>query len=395
MTTTYETDYDEVRNALTYLDPNDRETWWKVGAALKSEFDEGGRSLWEDWSRSYPKWNERESNAQWKSFKYGHIHIGTLFHMAKANGFTFSQNYRNPTAEEIAHREAAWAVKREVQDAWDSASKQHAQRTANTVWNSRNTRPADAAFPYLQNKGIAAPAVLAHVRINTYNGKEQLVIPMYDRPNHIVNRQAIDANGGKFFLPGGEVGGAYGKIAAPNADWTGGVYLAEGFATAASIHMATGKPVVIAFNAGNLPKVAAKMAQMLPENTPIYIAADNDASQTGIKKAAEAAQVLGSRARVVMHEFTGDEIARFQARHGQDSLPSDFNDLHELQGLEAVQSALNRPLAPETLPETAVRHEEVREHNNAQAIVGLTRPKYSSFLKPNWAKSTTSKSAIQ
>ena len=144
MTTTYETDYDEVRNALTYLDPNDRETWWKVGAALKSEFDEGGRSLWEDWSRSYPKWNERESNAQWKSFKYGHIHIGTLFHMAKANGFTFSQSYRAPTAEETAHREAAWAVKREVQDAWDSASKQHAQRTANTVWNSRNTRPADA-----------------------------------------------------------------------------------------------------------------------------------------------------------------------------------------------------------------------------------------------------------
>ena len=112
MTTTYETDYDEVRNALTYLDPNDRETWWKVGAALKSEFDEGGRSLWEDWSRNYPKWNERESNAQWKSFKYGHIHIGTLFHMAKANGFTFSQNYRAPSAEEIAHREAAWAVTR-------------------------------------------------------------------------------------------------------------------------------------------------------------------------------------------------------------------------------------------------------------------------------------------
>lgn len=355
MTTTYETDYDEVRNALSYLDPNDRETWWKVGAALKSEFDEGGRSLWEDWSRSYPKWNERESNAQWKSFKYGHIHIGTLFHMAKANGFTFSQSYRAPSAEEIAHREAAWAVKREVQAAWDSAAKQHAQRTANTVWNSRNTRPADAAFPYLQNKGIADPAVLSHVRINAYNGKEQLVIPMYDRPNHIVNRQAIDANGGKFFLPGGEVSGAYGKIAAPNSDWTGGVYLAEGFATAASIHTATGKPVVIAFNAGNLPKVAAKMAQILPENTPIYIAADNDASQTGIKKAAEAAQVLGSRARVVMPEFTGDEIARFQQKHGQDSLPSDFNDLHELQGLETVKAALNTPLAPDRLPETEIK----------------------------------------
>lgn len=371
MTTTYETDYDEVRNALTYLDPNDRETWWKVGAALKSEFDEGGRSLWEDWSRSYPKWNERESNAQWKSFKYGHIHIGTLFHMAKANGFTFSQSYRAPSAEEIAHREAEWAVKREVQDAWDKVSRDHAARTANIVWENANTRPADAGFPYLSDKGITDPAVLANARINRFKDEDRLVIPMYDRPNHIVNRQAIDANGGKFFLPGGEVGGAYGKIAAPNSDWTGGVYLAEGFATAASIHMATGKPVVIAFNAGNLPKVAAKMAAMLPKNAPVYIAADNDASQTGIKKAAEAAQVLGNRARVVMPEFTGDEIARFQQKHGQDSLPSDFNDLHELRGLDAVQSALNRPLAPETLPETALRHEEVREHNNAQVIAGL------------------------
>ena len=355
MTTTYETDYDEVRNALTYLDPNDRETWWKVGAALKSEFDEGGKSLWEDWSRSYPKWNERESNAQWKSFKYGHIHIGTLFHMAKANGFTFSQNYRNPTAEEIAHREAEWAVKREVQDAWDKVSRDHAARTANIVWENANTRPADAGFPYLSDKGITDPAVLANARINRFKDEDRLVIPMYDRPNHIVNRQAIDANGGKFFLPGGEVGGAYGKIAAPNSDWTGGVYLAEGFATAASIHMATGKPVVIAFNAGNLPKVAAKMAAILPKNAPVYIAADNDASQTGIKKAAEAAQVLGNRARVVMPEFTGDEIARFQQKHGQDSLPSDFNDLHEIQGLEAVKTALNTPLSPDRLPETEIR----------------------------------------
>lgn len=353
MTTTYETDYDEVHRALTYLNPNDRETWWKVGAALKSEFDEGGRSLWDDWGSLYPKWNQREANAQWKSFKHGHIHIGTLFHMAKDNGFTFSQNYRAPSAEEMAHREAVWAAKREVQAAWDTAAKRHAERTANTVWNSRNTRPADATFPYLQNKGIADPAVLSLVRINTYNGKEQLVIPMYDRPNHIINRQAIDTQGGKFFLPGGEVAGAYGKIAAPNADWTGGVYLAEGFATAASIHTATGKPVVIAFNAGNLPKVAEKMAAMLLDNTPIYIAADNDASQTGIKKAAEAAQILGERAKVVMPEFNEGDIERFKETHGQDSLPSDFNDLHGLNGLEAVKTALSTPLSPDRLPETA------------------------------------------
>lgn len=364
--TMYTSDYDEVRRALYYLDPNDRDTWWKMGAALKSELDESGKALWEDWSRQYPHWKQSESNAQWKSFKHGHINIGTLFHLAQQHGFEHAKTYQAPTAEQIAEREAVWAVKREFQEAWDNVAKQHAAQIANLVWTHANTQPADASFPYLRDKGITDPAILATVRINHYKGKPQLIIPMYDQKDHIINRQAIDAQGGKFFLPNGEVSGAYGRIGDITRETLlNGVYLAEGFATAASIHIATGKPVIIAFNAGNLPKVAEKMAQTLPENTSIYIAADNDISQTGIKKATEAAQILGERAQIVMPEFSQDDIARFQAKHGQDSFPSDFNDLHELHGLAVVQDALNQPLSRDRLPEIAVSNEARETPNEA------------------------------
>ena len=51
--------------------------------------------------------------------------------------------------------------------------------------------------------------------------------------------------------------------------------VAEGFATALSLHMASGKPVVVAFDAGNLPKVAAALRKTY-RKTKLLICADDD-----------------------------------------------------------------------------------------------------------------------
>ena len=53
------------------------------------------------------------------------------------------------------------------------------------------------------------------------------------------------------------------------------IILAEGYATGASLHMGTGKPVAVAFDAGNLEVVAKKLREKYPE-AKITIAADND-----------------------------------------------------------------------------------------------------------------------
>jgi phage/plasmid primase-like uncharacterized protein len=75
--------------------------------------------------------------------------------------------------------------------------------------------------------------------------------------------------------------------------------IAEGYATAASIHEATGNPVAVAFSANNLQPVAHALMQRLVTGKlngcggAITIAADHDENGTGQKYAIEAAQAVG------------------------------------------------------------------------------------------------------
>ena len=42
-------DIDDIRSALSYIDSQDRDTWWQVGAAVKDELGENGYDLWDEW----------------------------------------------------------------------------------------------------------------------------------------------------------------------------------------------------------------------------------------------------------------------------------------------------------------------------------------------------------
>ena len=78
--------------------------------------------------------------------------------------------------------------------------------------------------------------------------------------------------------------------------------MAEGYATAASIYEATGKPVIMLLMQATwlpLPNCCTKTAS----KRPCCDCVDNDASQTGIKKARQAAALLGDRATAIQPEF--------------------------------------------------------------------------------------------
>ena len=110
--------------------------------------------------------------------------------------------------------------------------------------------------------------------------------------------------------------------------------IAEGFATAASIHEATGLPVVIAFNCGNLVSVAKAIRAWLPP-ARIVIAADDDHAtegNPGLTKAREAADLIGATVAVPIFLET-------EARG------TDFNDLAVLRGPEPVAEAIQAALA--------------------------------------------------
>ena len=369
--------YDEIRTALSYIPtPSSYADWYPMAYAIKDALGENGKDLWHDWSRQGDNYKASVAEATWKSAKSkaGGITVATLFKQARDNGYRPEKPYVAPSPEQRARIARERATQDEIWAVYNHVRHQSAARLAHTIWrNAKALTTADLAHPYLQSKGIQDVTAVAGIRINRYKGQNKLVIPIYSRNGQtgnteLVNLQQIEDSGQKRFLAGGQKSGGYAILNGTHADMAQGFYLAEGYATAASVHLATGKPVVIAFDAGNLPVVAASIIERgnLPADTPIYLAADNDrASQKGLTKAAEAAAILGGRAQIRLPEFDARDITVWQQRHGQldadgkEQFPSDFNDLAEIRGMDAVKEALGTPLSAERTAQVAAMQPEI------------------------------------
>ena len=342
-------DYDNIQNALNHIDPQDRETWFRMGAAIKDELGENGFEMWDNWSRQSDNYKQQDAQSVWKSIKVGHIHIASLFKAARENGYRPEKPYTPPSAEELAKRSQIAQEKQQAEAKRIAQAHAKAEKTAYGIWH--NASPANPKHAYAQSKGLDADT-LKGIRQNEYQGKKQLIIPLYSEKK-LVNVQTIDEDGNKKFLNGGQKQGAY-TIIGDFKQNQQGIILAEGFATAASVHEATGKPVVVAFDAGNLRAVSEKLLNVLPENVPVYFAADQDPSQTGLHKAQAAAEVWGERAQILLPEFSPTQIQQYQQEKGTDKVPTDFNDLHKLAGIDAVRERFGLAMVQETEIETEV-----------------------------------------
>lgn len=211
------------------------------------------------------------------------------------------------SSEQSAHKARIEAMKAQ-REAEDISAKADAKERANIIWNAAiDVQP----HAYLDKKGV-----------NAYGIKQSgdaLVIPLRI-DGEIQSLQFINADGSKKFLTGGRIKGCYHSIGKPQDV----IYICEGYATGASIREATGSAVVVAFNAGNLKAVAETLRDKFP-TIKLVVCADDDASGVGVDKANKAALEVG--ADVVVPDF-GDK---------RPDGVSDFNDLHQLQGLEAVK----------------------------------------------------------
>lgn len=360
-------DIDDIRSALSYIDSHDRDTWWQVGAAVKDELGENGYDLWDEWSQRADNYDNRAAKSTWKSLKPGSFSIGTVWKLARQNGWQPAKPYTPPSVEEQARRKAESEARRQAAEQERQQTQQRVKGTAQKIWNS--SRPASLSHPYLAAKGITNPDAIAGLRQNEYKDNDNLIIPvLYE--NEIVNLQSINQDGGKRFLAGGQVQGAYAFIGKAEDVEKVGLVMAEGYATAASIYEATGKPVIIAFDAGNMVAVAERLAQKLPQNVPVVIAVDNDASQTGIKKARQAAALLGDRATAIQPEFSMTLIQQYQKGKGVDEkgrppLPSDFNDLHQLAGLEAVRQTFKEGINLVPKPDISSQEQTIADELEA------------------------------
>jgi len=122
------------------------------------------------------------------------------------------------------------------------------------------------SHPYLDTKQVAS-----HGLRQAEDGR--LMVPVMNAEGQMQSLQFIGEDGSKQFMQGGKVSGGHfvlGDLTEP-----GPVVIAEGYATAATVHELTEKPVIVAFNAGNLQPVAEVYRELHPDRA-IYIAGDND-----------------------------------------------------------------------------------------------------------------------
>lgn len=351
----FSTSLGQVEHALSFIDATDRDTWIKCGMAIKSEFGDAGFDAWDRWSATSDNYSARAAAASWRGFDDGGgITIASLFGLAKDNGYRHNTTDKPtpPTPEEIAQREARIKADAETLAKHRAAAASKAQ----AIWNEQPgaleaTQPSVSEHLYIKRKGImphGAKVYHGSLKIGGMDCNGALMLPM-KLGGKITSLQFINRDGEKRFLPDGEKGGyVIGKIEVGKP-----VCICEGFATGASIHEATGHAVIVAFDAGNMKKLASALRANRPE-VAIVLCADDDESGTGQRKATEAAQSVGGL--VALPIFSDPRLAGVK----------DFNDMATMQGLEAVKQAIagataaaietpapaqdNPPATPEPLP---------------------------------------------
>lgn len=208
---------------------------------------------------------------------------------------------------------------------------------------------ADDNHPYCKRKKVKAHAGVKVGRWEVTNSKGEttlvsklaLLIPIRDTRKKAWSVQAIFPHNrnvldrDKDYLKDGAKHGFFftiGKLTDAKV-----ILLCEGYATGASLHEATGYPVVVAFDTSNLEAVAAALRERFPDFR-IVLCGDNDRwtvkpiENPGKHYAEGAAAKVGGL--VVLPEFQNLETK-----------PTDFNDLACLEGLETVRRMIEEVLA--------------------------------------------------
>ncbi len=211
-------------------------------------------------------------------------------------------------------------------EAGTEADRKAAATLANSLMEKTRTATGNA---YLIRKGLPGHECLMLTATHKTGGVTycagDMAVPLYDESGALVNLQLINADGIKRTLKGGAVKGCChtleGKKQAGKRLW-----IAEGYATALTVHHLTGETVMVALSSVNLLSLASLARQKHPA-CQIVLAADRDLNGDGQTKAAAAAQ----------------------ACDGTVALPpvfGDWNDAFMQQGGDATRRAMYDAIRP-------------------------------------------------
>lgn len=189
---------------------------------------------------------------------FGHFRLNITTRWKMSGGSrTLSAAERDEIAKRIKKLDAARQNRKERAASW-----------AVDEWT--NAAAANSDHGYLNAKGLA-PFSIKQVA-------QCLLVPMWDVHFRLRNLQHIGIDGTKRFIAGGETAGLFwhhGVLTAAHLSTVQPLVIAEGFATAAAIHEATGYAVVAAMSGKNLSEVSHIMRRRFPSRE-IILAADHD-----------------------------------------------------------------------------------------------------------------------
>ena len=358
-----------IRSALQFVSANlQRDEWARVGMAIKSEFaDTTGFDLFDEWSQTAHGYDLKATRSTWNSIKAGGgVGVGTLLHLAKENGYTLpnAEHEISKPDPAIAARVAREKIEREqAEKEKQQAAHAHAASEAALLWrDASETGESD----YLARKGVQAHGL-------RFAADGRLLVPLRDAVGKLWNVQRIapskPTNGGtdKLFLKGGRKSGLWHLLGAvPSSDATGDttpspavVLVAEGFATAASLFEATGRPVACAFDAGNLAHVAKALRVAYP--FALLVLCGDDDLQTFAEKGHNPGR---DKATAAARAVRG--LAVFPV--GLPDGGSDFNDLHHAAGLEPVRCIVEAAIEAHQAGQTAAQSAQVQAGNGGQSM---------------------------
>lgn len=348
----------EIRDMLAFIPPNDRETWREAGMAIEYQLGPAGEGIFIEWSQGGESFNLADAKSVWKSFGEhpSGIKIGTLKRLAKLNGYVEDAARKAPTLSKVdADRLAAERAERSHAAA-ERLKVSHAKsaQEAADMWAAAASEGASA---YLSRKQVGGHGV------RYSNGA--VLVPMVGDDGRLRNIQRIYSNGNKRFQKGGPVSQCFHLIGpAHDAAW---ILIAEGYATAATIHETTQLPVVVAFNAGNVKHVVAILRERYP-TTRLMVCADDDR---------ETAAKSGRNAGLTAAQAVADSIGcTWVAPCGLASGQTDFNDLALSLGGDEVRRQILSAI------ESAERPRNEVGSDVATAATGRTKADAAHEKKP-------------
>jgi len=316
----------------------------------------------------------------------GHERSGAYVGYLDGRPAGFIQNFKTgvKTTWKASGQVAALGAQDRALMAAEAAQKRHERALERERMYERTAQQVDAiwtaatpveAHPYLAEKGVPSHGLRQGVdgqtiAVRDREGAEheisiagRLLVPVADANGRLMSLQFIEPAAAKMFMPNGRVEGGHYSIG--DLGKPGPLLIAEGYATAATLHDLTGMPAIVAFNAGNLAPVAQTYRQLHPDR-PIYIAGDNDHRReaegkpnVGREKAEEAAAAIGG-------------FALLPAFAEQDA-GSDWNDLARGQGRDAARQQLMAGIAiaerEQMVRSHAASHDEAPSLSQAPALI--------------------------